>query len=580
MTGKPSTDKPWLNHYSADEYEKALPKATVYECLRAKNADYPKGIALEYFGRKISYRELFINIDSVAKALKSAGVKKGDFVAISMPNTPEMVYLFYALNKIGAHANMVNPLFSTEQIASHLKNTGCKLAIVLNLLYDKVSGAIAQSNIEKTVIASPTASLPLLLKTLSALKKKPSIPRSSTIIAWEKFIADGRRYNGELFESYAKDTPAVMVYSSGSTGASKGIILTNESFNNLTLMHEVESIGIKRGQRILSIIPYFFSTGISPSLNMPLCLGVTVILEPKFSREAFVKQIRKSKPNHAIAATSLWEAILDDEKLKKSDLSFFRLIISGGEAMPDSLRLEINAFLKEHNSSAEIGMGWGMCEFGASVASTAMNCKENCGAGIPLSHITVSAFDVDTDEELSFNQRGELRVVTPCRMLGYYKNSEATDEFFRKGKDGQIWGCSGDVGFVNEEGNVFVVGRANDYIIGSDGNKIWLFDIENVMLTDGAVQTCEAAGLDIRGGQVPVAHLVLKQGCVETPETIIKRIHEVCQKSLPPDAVPRGYKLRDGFGVLPSGKRDTLSLKKERDGLLVPDDDGLREVSF
>jgi long-chain acyl-CoA synthetase len=221
-----------------------------------------------------------------------------------------------------------------------------------------------------------------------------------------------------------------------------------------------------------------------------------------------------------------------------------------------------------------------MCEFGSGATQTIWNNNSCKGAGKPYSHIVVSAFDPDTDEELGYNRRGEIRVITPCRMLGYYKNPEATAEFFRKGKDGQVWGCSGDMGYIDEDGNVFIEGRATDYIISESGSKIWLFDIESVLLADEAVQLCEAVGLEVGGANIPVAHLVLHQDCQEPPETVIRRIHEACTTTLPPEAVPRAYKIRDSFNTLPSGKRDTLSLKAEREGYIAVEESGLREANF
>jgi long-chain acyl-CoA synthetase len=581
MTGKPSIDKPWLKHYPKGVNETKLPQATIYEYLYSKNKECLNDIALEYFGRKISYSELFKNIERVAKAFKTASVEKGDIVAVSMPNTPEMVYILYALNKIGAVANMINPLFANEQITQHLNNTDCKLAIVLDLIYDKIKTAISQSNVEKTVVVSPKISLPPVLKILSTLKRKNiSVPYNDKNIAWKDFVAKGKDYVGSLQTEYKKDTPAVMVYSSGSTGASKGIVLTNDSFNALTFMHEVENIFIKRNQRCLSIIPSFFSTGISPSLNMPLCLGVTVIQEPNFSKEAFVKQIKKSKPNHAIAATSLWEALLTTNTLKGTDLSFLMLIVAGGEALPESVENAINAFLKDHNAHAEMSVGWGMCEFGASVTTSAMDNIKTKGTGIPLSHIAVSVFDTETDEELTYNQRGELRVISPACMLGYYKNPEATEAFFRKGKDGQIWGHSGDVGYIDENGVVYVEGRANDNMIAPDGTKIYHFDTEKILLEDEAVELCEILGMNIVGREIPLAHIVLKGKYKGQEAIVIKRLDKKCKKKLNKYAVPQGYKIRTSFEANSSGKRNVEALKTERDGFCVVDGEKLREVSF
>jgi long-chain acyl-CoA synthetase len=285
------------------------------------------------------------------------------------------------------------------------------------------------------------------------------------------------------------------------------------------------------------------------------------------------------KPNLTLTSTVLLEGLLNLVK-DGVDLSYFTYPIAGGEAMPEETERKLNQFFASHNSQGRVLKGWGMCEFGSVVTHSVYEDIARLGTGKPFSPNTVSVFNTDTDEELGYNQLGELRVITPCKMLGYYKNPEATAAFFRKGLDGQVWGCSGDVGYIDEEGNVFVEGRANDFIITERGKKVWLFDIENAILQDPDVQLCEAVGLETGECGVPVAHLVLRPGFDGDANEVISRVHALCVSGLAPEAVPQGYKIRESFGVTPGGKRDTLSLKAERDGFVVPGGETMCEISI
>lgn len=579
MTGKPSIDRPWLKYYPEGADRVPLPQKTVYEYLYECNKDNLSCIALEYYGTKISYADFFKRIDETARAFKAQGVREGDIATIMMPNTPEAVYCFYALNKIGACANMLSPAFTPDHIAGSIDLTKSKVVAILDKFYGVFNETIYRASTERVVIVSPLTSLPLINRAASLKTQAPTIPVSDKYMSWPEFVKAGK--NVEITKSgYKKDSPAIIVYSSGSTGQSKGIVLPNEAFVGLSTQREVEKsyLSRERGRmKCLAIIPMFFSTGINICINSMLCFSNTLILEPLFDGDIFVERMKEYKVSFVLTLSSHFSKLLEYDT---GDMSPLKIPIAGGEALPDRLEESLNDYFAQHNSKARMMKGWGMCEYGSAATHTIESDMIRKGTGKPLSHVIISAFDLDTDEELTYNERGEIRVITPCRMLGYYKNPEATAEFFREGKDGQIWGCSGDVGYIDEEGNLFIEGRATDYILGESGGKIWLFDIENVLLADKAIQLCEAVGLVVGGGHIPVAHLVLKQDCTEPSEEVIRRINKCCIKNLSPEAVPHAYKIRDSFNVLPSGKRDTLSLKDERDGFITVDGDVLRSVSF
>ena len=581
MSGKPSQEKPWVKYHPKGSDNAQIPEKTPYQYLYERNREYMSGIALQYYGTKIGYAEFFRRIEAAARSFKALGVKKGEIVTLSMPNTPEGLVCFYALNKIGAVANMVMPFFEGELITYSLAVTETKMIIILDLFYDKMKKMLDESMIEKVVIVSPTESLPPAIKLLRRLRGKAmKLPPGERFMDWKAFTKAAQGCDAVETEPFVKRTPAVVVYSSGSTGSYKGIVLPNEAFVSLSVQIEATGMFWKPGEgqkKCLAIGPIFISTGLNGVLNMGLCFNDILILEPVFNEDVFAKRMKQHKVNYTMTTPSHFTKLLETDI---KDLSQFVIPVAAGEAVPEPLEASINKYFEDRNSEARLLKGWGMCEFGSGVTITMNNDKVRKGTGKPLPLNIVGVFDLDTDEELGYNQRGEIRAISPCSMLGYLDNPESTDEFFREGKDGRIWGCSGDLGYIDEEGNVFIEGRKHDHIITEDGSKVWLFDIENTLLRDEAVQLSEAVGLAVGDKFVPVAHLVLKEGHAESDESILLRLHKGCLEALPPCAVPHGYRLRDSFSILPSGKRDLVSLKNDYSGFVLPSGDGLRPVEF
>ena len=387
-------------------------------------------------------------------------------------------------------------------------------------------------------------------------------------LPWKEFIKAGERYAWLVDEPYGKDRPVVMVYSSGTTGASKGIQLTNDGINATIVQYYYMTNELSRQMSFLHIVPIWFSTGIVISLLMPLCLGMMMILEPILDNRVFVRDVCKYKPNHVIGSTSMWLFLIKSDRIQKMDLSFLQYPIQGGEQLSVPTEVAINSFLYNHGCRLQLQKGYGMCELGSTISTTSPIYTKPGSVGYPILGASVAAFDMDTNLEMPYGQHGELRAVSPCRMLGYYKNPAATAEFFRTDKDGQVWGCTGDIGYVDEDGNVFVLGRASDCYTAPDGKRHYLFDAENVILQDEAVDLCEVVDIPLDGLPVPVAHLLLNKECQDAPEEIVRRVDALCRAQLDPYAVPRGYKIRESFAVKPSGKRDAEALRAERDGFL------------
>ncbi|MBR2294141.1 MAG: acyl--CoA ligase [Clostridiales bacterium] len=575
MTGYPSIDKPWLKYYSKEALLMKTPECTVYRNIYDNNKGYKNDTAILYFNKKLTYGVVFDQVEKCAKSLKKIGIEKGCCVNLCTAGIPEAIYIVLACSKIGAIANFINPLFTTEQMIERINDTETEWIFVLDELYSRIEVALPQTCINNVVILPVYNSMPNPLKMISRLKRKNvKACNSFRILSWFDFERIGDSYIGKTEQPYQKDTPVIMVYSSGTTGASKGILLTNDGINSTILSYQVPAFPYKREDTFLQMIPVWFSTGIVLSILMPLRMGITIILEPIFSKESFAKDLKKYKPTITLAATSLWLYAMDVYSSTKIDFSRFRYPTEGGEKLLRQDEIALNQFLQSNGCKRNIDKGYGMCELGSTVARSDDNKDYKSklgGTGIPMLHAVVSAFDPVTNNELKYGEHGEIRVMSPARMKGYYKNQAATDEFFYTDEQGRVWGCTGDIGFIDEDGEVFILGRATDCATLDKGKHVYLFDIEDVILQEETLSGCKVVAVEENGKTILAAHMTVRAGVVFDKRKLAYQIHEYCKTQLPIDEVPSKYKFRTSFPVHNNGKRDNNALKAERDGFITAD---------
>lgn len=571
LTGYPSVDKPWLKYYTQEDLAIQVPKSTIYQNIYDRNKDFPEDVAILYYGNKIRYKALFSEVEICAKALRQIGIQPGDCVTLCTAGVPEAIYLVLACSRIGAIANFINPLFTKEQMIDRINDTEAKWIFVLDAMYSYIATVLPETCIENVVILPATNSIPPLLSKIMYLKSEArKIVKHGNgkqrFLRWKDFCALNRGFDGSPDVPYQPDTPTVMVYSSGSTGASKGILLTNDGINATIANYDMSYMPQERERSFLQMIPVWFSTGIVYSVLMPLAKGFTVIPEPKFSKETFLRDLKKYRPTKTITATSLWNHVSNSGE--DIDLSEMEFPITGGERIRPKDEERINDYLRKNGCKKKFYKGYGMCELGSVISGTtdmsAYHDKQG-GCGYPFLGITVSAFDITTGKELPYGQHGELRVLSPAHMKGYYKNPEATSEFFKSDKHGNVWGCTGDIGYVDEDGEVFVLGRATDSYRRESGEIVFLFDIEGEILKNEAISQCKVVDIEDNGNKKLVAHLVFREG-VKNEESVIASIWSELRESLPSYMVPEYYKIRSSMPVHTNGKRDVGALKRDIDG--------------
>lgn len=562
LIGYPEIDKPWEKHHIG-QYEEPNKKRTVYQEVYYNNLDQPKTTALEFFMSKISFGKMSKYIDDCAKSLVEYGVKKGDYVTVISAGIPETVYTFYALSKIGAVANLMGYYFDDKGLIERINDCESETLIIMDKFYPQLKNAIRNSNVKKIIVIPTLNSSPLKYF-------KGNIPLNfKNELFWNQFINDGK--NREIPETvdYYKDMPLAMVYSSGTTGASKGILLSNDSFQNSIYAYRKSGVKVGRGYKFYQIIPPWYSTGLSTSIHLPLASGSCVFMDPRFEREIFIKNIVKHKPNYSVAPTSMYEGFLDEKLIKGKDLSFLTYPFEGGEPLRKEVSDKIENVFLQHGNNSKLLVGYGQCECGATITTETPYTEHADGnVGIPLPGVNISIVD-DNMQALIYNQRGQILVDTPCGMLEYYKNKSATEKYFYY-RDGKKWYCTGDIGYMNDEGSLFIEGRMSDYSIVNE-KKVYNFDVEKVIMTDENIKLCEV----IMNNGLLTAHLVLNSDSpLNSNEEMIKEWLNRLQEKIynvvgDADFVPYSFKIRDSFPYAKSGKRDMESLKNESGGFII-----------
>lgn len=573
-TGIPSIDKPWLKYYTENQMSRKMPAMRVYDYLYECNKGNLNNIALSYYGKKITFRELFENIDRTARALIGLGVKPGDTVTISMPNTPEAVYLFYAISKIGVIGNMVDPRTSAEGIKNYVEEVKSDLIIIVDSYYDKVKDLVGKSSVSKVVCVSPSETLPLALNVAYKLKGKideikdsdKKIHYNENVLNWKQFIKRGENINLQGVFYYQKNYPVVIEHTGGTTGKPKGVVLSNENINAVALQSVLTGIDMQRQHNWMDIMPTFIAYGVGMGLHLPLTIGMETILIPQFDPAKFDELILKNKPIHMVGVPSYWGTIINSKKLKNKDLSYMIAPTVGGDAMDKKLEVSANEYLKEHGCSSKIVKGYGMTEVTGGVAGTVDANNEVGSVGIPFVKSAISIFEPQTENELMYEELGEVCISSPNMMIGYFNNEKATEEIIWTHADGKKWVHTGDLGYMTKDGNIFIVDRIKRMLIRYDGFKIFPSIIEDVIISHPAVEACKVVGIpdvDHSQGKLPKAHIVLKEKYKYAEKDIYQELQNLCYSKLPEYCLPADYEFHDELPVTSIGKIDYRKLEQE-----------------
>lgn len=567
MTGKPAFDKPWLKYYSEEVINGRLPECSIYEYMYENNKDYPSDIALNYFGRKISYAELFKNIELTAAAFQAAGVTAGEIVTVALPSIPEALYVLYALNRIGAVSNLIHPLAGREEIIRYLNEVNGKIAVVFDRTMAILGDGIHKTAVTQAIVVSAGCSLPFGIKQLYQLKNKEK--RCSGVYRkWNAFLKSG---SNSHVKPYKKDchSMAIMSHTGGTTGEPKGCMLSDYNVNA-----EIWQVGMTmphgRQEIMMTILPPFVNYNLVNGMLEPLAFGFTDVLIPAYDPLKFAEYVSKYHVNHINSIPLYLEAILRIPDIEKYDLSSLEYLFYGGEGMTEDVEVRINEILARCGFKKKVQKGMGMTEATSATSVTYDFINEFESVGIPLSKNICKTIDPENGRETSYGEDGEICITGPTIMLGYYNHPEATNDLIKVHADGNRWIHTGDLGHIDENGVIYLTGRIKRIIMtkGADGQVTKMFPdrIEKAVYACPSVEECCILGIpDKQRINYPKAFVVLKQG-VAAFDAEKRNIINACKELLPDYMIPEEIEFRDHLPRTTRGKIDYRALEQETAG--------------
>ena len=479
----------------------------LYDVVYESSCKWPHNVALEFFNTQVVYKDLIKKINRVAAALKALGAEKGDRITICMPNTPEAIYMFYAVNEIGAVANMVHPLSSEKEIEDYLNQSESKIMFCVDISDPKVEAIIKNTAAEQVIVVSPTRSMDFLVRAIYKITKgrKNHIKKSQHVVTWDQFLNKASKFVGNPHARVNSKDDAVIMYSGGTTGKPKGIVLSNLNFNAQALgaKYLVPEL-FKSNYSFMAFLPNFHAFGLGCCIHMPLYFGARTFLIPQFNPKKFKKYITKYKVDILVGVPTVFD-YLTKIKFKKDDLKNVKFVVSGGDMISMSSKEKINEFLAAHGSKAIIENGYGLTEAsGGFIFSPRSVAEEPDSIGYPIPDNEVIIMNLKTKKGAKLGEDGEILVRGLSVMKRYLNKPKETEEaFIMVGNKKYL--RTGDIGYADERGVIHFRSRLKRMIV-SNGYNIYPANIEDITLKCNKINSCAVVGREdkLRGEKVVV----------------------------------------------------------------------------
>lgn len=537
-------------------------KGSIYDAFHDAYLKYPDYKACTYFGNTISYKELNDEILRAAKSLKALGVSKGDKVTICMPNTLDAIIMFYAINLVGGIANMIHPLSSTKEIEYYLTKVKSEYIMCLDLMYSKIEPLLEKVYLNKVIVTSITNMASFYVKVGYKLKsKKVDIKYNDTVISYKDFIEAGSTFTGKYKYHSKMNDDAVILYSGGTTGDPKGVVLSNLNFNALALQSFTTAKPAKAGDSVLTIMPIFHGFGIGVCVHTELITGMNIILIPQFDKKKFASLIKKYHPVFLAGVPTMYESLVNSKEKSKTYLSSVVNVICGGDTLNETLKNKVDQYLKTHGSKTTIRVGYGLTECtGASCLTPRYYFKEGA-LGVPFPDTIYKIFKTGTFKESEPLEEGEICIYGPTVMSRYLDDPVETKNVLKKHSDGKTWLHTGDIGYMDQDGIVFFKSRLKRIIVVS-GYNVYPQYVEKVIMSHPAVLTCTVIGIPHQyKKQVPKAYIILRNNFKLTKE-LKDDIKSYTEKSIAKYSLPYEYEYVTEIPTTKVGKVAFKELEK------------------
>ena len=538
---------PWKEHLGDVPFTLDYFQGSMFEAVANIAEKYPDNVAFDFYGKATTYKELIREIETCAKALKTIGVREGDRVTIALPNCPQAIQVFYAVNLVGGICNMIHPLSAEKEIEFYLNESRSVTAITLDQFYGKFENIRKNTGVTNIVIASVKDELSKPLKAgtmiMDSINKVQKIPDDAPVIRWKDFLKLSRHcfYNYKV-ERKGSD-PAVILYSGGTTGTTKGILLSNLNFNALGQQVIAANPMFRVGDKMLAAMPLFHGFGLGVCVHTMLSQGGRCILIPRFTAEDYAKKVVKCKCNFIAGVPTLYEALLRLPYMKNADLSSLKGVFSGGDSLSVELKKKFDKFLYDHNSKVQIREGFGTTECVTASCLTPPHMAKEGSIGLPFPDTYYKIVEPGTDKELPYGEEGKILIAGPTVMMEYINHPQETAQTLRRHADGLTWIYTGDLGVMDSEGFIYFRGRAKRMIITS-GYNVYPGQIENILDANELIHmSCVIGVPDSYKMQKVKAFVMLKPGVPENDDTK-ELILAYCRKHIAKYAMPYDIEFR------------------------------------
>ena len=557
--------RPWLKSLGHSPAHLEYFQGSMFDKVKQVAEKYPNYTAFDFMGKATSYRRLVEQTEACARSLKTIGVRAGDAVTIAMPNCPQAIFMFYAVNLVGGVANMVHPLSGEKELEFYINQSRSVTVVTLDQFYGKFEAIRHNTCAVNIVIASIRDELSKPVKAgymLTEGRKIEKIPADAPVIRWNEFMRLGKACFWNYKVERGGEDPAVILYSGGTTGTTKGILLTNLNFNALAQQIIAVNPMFVPGDRMLSAMPLFHGFGLGVCIHSMLASGGRCILVPRFTAQSYAKLITKYQCCFIAGVPTLYEALLRLPSMEHADLSCLKGVFSGGDSLSVELKKKFDKFLTDHMATVQIREGYGTTETVTACCLTPPHESREGSCGLPFPDTYIKVVRPGTDEELPLGQEGEVLLAGPTVMREYIRNPEETAATLRRHADGLTWVYTGDLGYMDEDGFTYFKGRIKRMIISS-GYNIYPAQLENILDANELVHmSCVIGVPDPYRMQRVKAFVMLKPGVPATGETR-EAILDYCRRHMAKYAMPKDVEFRETLPKTLVGKVAYRVLEQE-----------------
>ncbi len=549
--------KPWLAHYGKVPATLSYPEGSIFSMFEADSLRNPGLPALKFMGVTTDKKALLQKVVEISRGLAAEGIKAGDKVIVCLPNIPQAVVAFYALSRLGAIPAPIHPLSTPVEIEAFARLADSPWAITMDGFYPRFAELEAKNIFRKTFVCSIASELSFPTSLGFALgpgRKIAKPPYGPAVIPWTGLEMASR--NAPELASVdplkARDG-ALILYSGGSTGESKAILLSNLNCNALATQTSAAGGPIEPGDSILSILPMFHGFGLAVGIHTILVHGGHCILVPRFSAKTLSPLVKKHRPGFIAGVPTLFDALAADPVFNKTPLDCFKGIFCGGDSLPPEIKYRFEDVLRKNGGKTTLREGYGMTEsVTANMLMPEHEYKER-SIGVPYPDMVAKVVRPGTMEECEVGEVGEICIAGPTVMIGYLGNPAATADVLRRHPDGTTWLHSGDIGYMDSDGFFFFKQRAKR-IIKTSGVAVYPSQVEDVLNKHPAVRLSCVIGVPHKTQvEVPKGFVTLNEGYEATVE-LEKELIEHCKKQLIPYSCPRNIEFLPELPMTKVGK--------------------------